>query len=298
MSPQPPRDTTAGRVYNDLRSLARRRGRPTDELFQLYLLERFLYRLSHSPYRDRLVLKGGTLLAAYGLRRGTQDIDAQARGIANDLDQVADVVRAVCSIKVDDGVTFDVERLATGAIREGASYEGVRIRVPISLGPARLTLRGDVNFGDPITPAPHEIPYPQLLGGEFDLVGYPLASVLAEKLVTMVELRDANTRDRDIGDVLRIARTHRISAAELTAACRATADYRGVQLGPLRFLLRDLAERRQAAWARWLDRNGLADELPASFGEALDEVTTFADPVLEGDIADAMWIPSERSWRT
>ena len=35
--------------------------------------------------------------------------------------------------------------------------------------------------------------YPQLLGGSFDIQGYPLATVLAEKLVTMLELADANT---------------------------------------------------------------------------------------------------------
>lgn len=50
MSPQPRRDTTAGRVHNDLRNLARREGRATDELFQLYLLDPItsdLFRSAH-----------------------------------------------------------------------------------------------------------------------------------------------------------------------------------------------------------------------------------------------------------
>lgn len=297
MSPQPERDTTAGRVYNDLRNLARRQGRPTDELFQLYLLERFLFRLAQSRLRDRLVLKGGTLLAAYALRRPTKDIDAQAQGIANDADDVAALVRDVMAIEVDDGLTFHVDGLIAETIREGAAYEGVRVRVPVSLGPAELTFRLDVNFGDPITPAPTEVSYPQLLGGEFDLVGYPLASVLAEKLVTMLELRDANTRERDVGDIVRIARSHQIDGRDLAAACRATADYRDVPLEPLRSVLVDLAQRRQAAWSRWLDRYGLGDELPASFAGALEEVIAFADPVLDGHVDDAVWNPGERHWR-
>lgn len=45
----PTRDTTAGRVYNDLRNLARRNGRSTDEVMVEYVLERFLYRLAASP---------------------------------------------------------------------------------------------------------------------------------------------------------------------------------------------------------------------------------------------------------
>lgn len=65
MSSQPRRDTTAGRVYNDLRNLAHEQRRATDELFQFYLLERFLNRLARSRLDGQLVLKGGTLLAAY-----------------------------------------------------------------------------------------------------------------------------------------------------------------------------------------------------------------------------------------
>ncbi|MEY9994465.1 hypothetical protein ABIE67_006497 [Streptomyces sp. V4I8] len=45
----PARDTTAGRVYNDLRNLARRDSRSTDEIMVEYVLERFLYRLAASP---------------------------------------------------------------------------------------------------------------------------------------------------------------------------------------------------------------------------------------------------------
>jgi hypothetical protein len=49
----PDRSTTAGRVFNDLRNLANRQGRATDELIVHYVLERFLYRVSRSAYQDR-----------------------------------------------------------------------------------------------------------------------------------------------------------------------------------------------------------------------------------------------------
>lgn len=72
---RPARDTTAGRVYLDLRSKARAEARGTDELLVLYVLERFLYRLSISEFRDQFVLKGGMLLAAFDERRPTRDVD-------------------------------------------------------------------------------------------------------------------------------------------------------------------------------------------------------------------------------
>lgn len=297
MSPQPRRDTTAGRIYNDLRNLARRQGQPTDELFQLYLLERFLFRLAHSPMDDQLVLKGGTLLAAYQLRRPTQDIDVQALRLAGDVETIQQLVRRVCTVEVDDGVTFQLDQLDVRTIREGAAYDGLRVRVPAALGQAQLVLRLDINIGDPITPAPTEVAYPQLLGGSFAVTGYPLPAVLAEKLVTMLELAEGNTRDRDVGDVVRIIATHPIDAEELRAACEATAAYRGVQLQPLAAMTTSLAQRRQNAWLRWLRRAHLEDELPDRFSEALQHVVEFADPVLGGAVTAATWRPADRTWQ-
>lgn len=68
---RPSHGTPAGDAYLALRRLAREQGRGTDELLVLYVLERFLYRLSRSEHRDRLVLKGGMLLAALDQRRPT-----------------------------------------------------------------------------------------------------------------------------------------------------------------------------------------------------------------------------------
>jgi hypothetical protein len=58
--PNPSRDTTAGRVFNDLRNLARRTRRNTDELLLAYVLERLLYRISLAA-PEHFVLKGGFL---------------------------------------------------------------------------------------------------------------------------------------------------------------------------------------------------------------------------------------------
>lgn len=109
MSSRPTQDTTEGRVYLDLQNLARRTGRNTDELLRLYALECLLARLAISAHASNLVLKGGVLLAAYGTRRATRDIDLQAREFANDLDSVLDLVRGAASVAVDDGICFLAE---------------------------------------------------------------------------------------------------------------------------------------------------------------------------------------------
>ena len=58
---RPARSTVAGQVYNDLRNLARHEGRSTDQIMIEYVLERFLYRMSHSPLEGScFILKGAS----------------------------------------------------------------------------------------------------------------------------------------------------------------------------------------------------------------------------------------------
>lgn len=87
------RGTPAGAAYLDLRNKARAGMRPFAELLALHVLDAFLARLSISPQRDRLVLKGGVLLAAFDLRRPTRDVDLMADDLDNDAENVLGVVR-------------------------------------------------------------------------------------------------------------------------------------------------------------------------------------------------------------
>ena len=155
---------TSRDVYRALQRRARTEGRGTQELFEFYLLERFLYRLSLSRYRDRFVLKGGLLLTVLGAHRPTRDADVLARGIAGDKGNLLAAVGEIATIAADDGVNFDASSARVSVIREHATYPGLRISMPTTLGTARLQLRLDVNFGDPVSP--QKIEYPTLLTDE------------------------------------------------------------------------------------------------------------------------------------
>lgn len=62
------------------------------------MLESFLARLARSRYADDFVLKGGILLAAYGARRPTKDVDANALQVDVTGEGLAVVVREVIAI--------------------------------------------------------------------------------------------------------------------------------------------------------------------------------------------------------
>ena len=293
---RPTRDTPAGAAYLDLRCLAREQGRGTDELLVLYVLERFLYRLSTSPHRDRLILKGGMLLAALDQRRPTRDVDLLAVDLANDIETVTDMVRQVLAVAVDDGVVYDLDRMAAGTIREQGMYSGVRVSVPATVASAQVALKVDVNVGDPVTPAPVELAYPSLLDDPFMLVGYPIETVLAEKLVTMIERAATTTRDRDFADVWTLIQHHTIDAQTLRSAITATSDHRDVDLQPLGTLLAPLAELRQTPWTAFVGRAGLADDVPDELAQVIGAVVAFADPILTGEVTAGSWDPARRGW--
>ncbi|MBA3634860.1 MAG: nucleotidyl transferase AbiEii/AbiGii toxin family protein [Actinomycetota bacterium] len=286
---------TPQQVYRALQRRARDEGRGTQELFEFYLLERFLYRLAISQYRDRFVLKGGLLLKVLGVRRPTRDADVLARKVASDEESLLAVVKEVANIAVDDGMTFDASRALAMTIREHAAYPGTRIVVPATLGTARLQLRLDVNFGDPA--GAQQIHYPTLLSDELiDLLGYPVETVIAEKVETMISRGDANTRERDYADVLALSRIHPVGARRLRYALERTAAHRGTDLMPLAHALDTLPTARQRDWRAFLDRSGLPD-VPESFEEAVEEVRAFVDPVLRNDSDLLQWNPVTRAWK-
>lgn len=289
--PQTPQE-----VYRALQRQARREGRGVQELFEFYLLERFLYRLSVSPYRDRFVLKGGLLLTVLGVRRPTRDADVLARGIADDEENLISVVGEISCIPADDGITFDASTVRSSVIREFAAYPGMRISVPATLGTARLQLRLDINFGDPV--GPQEIEYPTLLADEpIALLGYPVEAVIAEKVETMISRGDANTRERDYADVLALSKVHPVKAKGLRLALERTATHRGTALMPLSKALDTLPTARQRDWKAFLDRAGLKD-MPNDFEEAVEQVARFVDPILRPDPALSRWNPSKQQWET
>lgn len=126
---RPTRATVEGRVYLDLQNQARRDARPTDELLALYALEGFLARLATSPESDRLVLKGGVLLAAFDARRPTRDVDLQASHLRSDVESVLTLVRGIAAIDVEDGLYFPPDGVRGEVIREVELYAGVRVTV-------------------------------------------------------------------------------------------------------------------------------------------------------------------------
>lgn len=297
---RPTRGSAAGRAYLDLQNQARRQMRGTQELLTMYVVERWLSRMSRSAYAEDFILKGGMLLASFGARRPTVDADALARNMASDRESVAHRVAEIAAIEDPaDGVEFLPETVTTAAIRDDALYSGVRVTMAAQLATAQVKLRLDINFGDPVTPAPRTVELPALRPGTppIRILGYPIETVLAEKLVTAIELGRANTRVRDFVDIYLLTGTQTVECGSLRDALGATAAFRGTTLIPLAQATEGLGELRDStyiAYRRVLGEAGA--NLPERFTDTVAAVAAFIDPVLDGLEAEAAWNPAEGGW--
>lgn len=297
---RPTRQSQGGRIYLDLQNRARREKRGTQELLTLYVVERWLARLAQSEYVDDFVLKGGMLLAAFGQRRPTVDADALARNLARDSAAVAARVAAIAAlVDTDDGVEFRTDTVKTSVIRDDALYSGVRVVMDARIATAAVKFRVDVNFGDPVTPAAQLIRLPSLRSGSpaIRVLGYPVETVLAEKLSTAITLGAASTRVRDYADIYTLAATQPLNHGSVRAALLATSRFRGTTLQPLSEAIGNLVGLRATtylAYRRSLGRDG--EHLPPGFDEVLAVVVAFADPLMIDDPAAGDWNPELRSW--
>lgn len=219
----------AASVKDKLLRLAKAQGQPFDMMLVRYGLERLLYRLSISKYRNRFILKGGLLVTLWvdDAKRVTRDVDLLGQGEDNP-DLLKGTFSEILSIEVDDGLIFDSANLIAEAIREDIKYGGTRLKTLAFLERTRISITIDIGFGDAVTPAPMDIDFPNLLDNEVSNVrAYPPTTVIAEKFQAMVNLGLINGRMKDYYDLWAIPQSLSIDQNALDSAIEATFSRRG-----------------------------------------------------------------------
>ncbi|MDB5970272.1 MAG: nucleotidyl transferase AbiEii/AbiGii toxin family protein [Hydrocarboniphaga sp.] len=215
----------AASVHARLLNRAQRDGEDFNLLLARYALERWLYRLSISPERERLVLKGALLFALWfdTPHRPTRDADFLGFGPA-DVESLTATVARICTEHCDDGMRYDAGTIVADTITKDTDYDGQRLKLMGWLGKIRCPIQLDVGFGDAVTPAPLETAYPTLLA---DLPAprlrvYPRQTVIAEKLEAIIDLGMRNSRMKDYFDLLTLMRDPNTPNESLHEAIAAT----------------------------------------------------------------------------
>ena len=211
-----------------IRNLSKEVGIEAYVLIRKYMMERFLERVSSSKYNGSFILKGGMLVAAFvGVEaRATMDIDTTIKGIPVTIVDMDRTITEISNIDLGDNVKFRIKKVLE--IMDEAEYSGIRFSMDAVLDGAVIPLKIDISTGDEITP--REIAYSYKLMFEdrtIPIMTYPIETVLAEKLETVISRSITNTRMRDFYDIHILLKSQNINADILALALERTAKKRG-----------------------------------------------------------------------
>lgn len=192
--------------YNELfeksKELANKSGLTQLELYQRFMFERILERISVSKYNSNFILKGGLLLSAMlGIEsRSTRDMDISIKGIDVSKEKMLNVLNEILSIDVNDKVKFKVVDISD--IREDDEYGGNKYHLVGKFENLKVTLEIDISTGDEITPRELNYEYHSLFENKKIYIdSYNIETILAEKIETILRRGKYNARMKDYYDI-------------------------------------------------------------------------------------------------
>ncbi|MEE9910366.1 MAG: nucleotidyl transferase AbiEii/AbiGii toxin family protein [Deltaproteobacteria bacterium] len=264
-----------------LQNKAKETRRPFAEILQYFGMERFLYRVSQSPYARQFILKGALMFTAWNIpeRRTTLDIDFLAH-FDNQIGSIEKVIRDLCNVTVaSDGLVFDAETVRGQRIKEDADYEGVHVKLTGFLGRARIPMQIDIAFNDVVYPRAEMLNFPVILDLPHPrLKGYPPESILSEKFEAMVKLGLLNSRMKDFYDVWMMTRQFDFNGLDLVESLKRTFKHRKTELPWKQPLfaeeIYDQQSDRQTLWAAFL-RKGEIRPAPDKLTLAVKAIEKF-----------------------
>lgn len=271
-------------IKDKLKNIARNNNRLYQDVLTVYALERTIYRISISEYRENFTLKGGIFLyALYGKNypRSTADIDLLAEKINNSEKSMETVFIEIFSLKCDDGIEYDCKSLTIKKITKLDEYHGVNISITAMLGNIRIPVTIDVGFGDIIIPDRMEIDFPVLLDLDIPHVySYSIESTLAEKFEAIVSLGLANSRYKDFYDIYVILQDQKVNEVVLKQAVIQTFSHRKTSFDDIVIFDDSFIqnEERQKRWVAFTKKKSALVEV--SFETAVSSIRDYFAPII------------------
>lgn len=189
-------------LFEKSKELAKESGLTQLELYQRFMFERILERISVSKYNENFILKGGLLLSAMlGINsRSTRDMDISIKGIDVSQEKMLGILNEILAIDIGDKVKFDIVNITD--IREDDEYGGNKYHLVGKLENLKVALEIDISTGDEITPKELNFEYISIFENKKIYIDtYNIETILAEKIETILRRGKYNTRMKDYYDV-------------------------------------------------------------------------------------------------
>lgn len=271
-------------VRQRLRNHARASQQAFDVVLVAYGLERLIYRLSISDYRNRYVLKGGMLVTLWTIDPGrvTRDVDFLAFGDEEEPTLIREFTD-ILAIDAEDGLIFDTADITAAPIRDDQVYGGMRLRTTANLDGAQIPITIDLGFGDALGEPEYEVDYGSLLEmPSASIRAYSPATVMAEKFQAIVALGVVNSRMKDYYDLYAVPRAVEVTDGDLGAAIKATFARRQTNVptatppGLTDAFTGDAAKQTQ--WAAYSEATDISD---LSLADVATDIWARLEPICE-----------------
>ena len=271
-------------VRQRLLNICNKKGDDPNLILIRYSLERLLYRLSLSEYRNSFVLKGAALFVVWMNEQHRPTMDLDLLGKVEDTEgKLAEIFKEICRVSAEpDGLAFDSDSIKVTEIREDQEYKGRRIRLLSYLGTARIPVQIDIGFGDIVTPEPERVNYPSLLDFSApSLKAYPRETVVAEKLQSMIVLGIQNSRMKDFYDLYVLSTNFIFQGPILLEAIKRTFNRRKTPMPksmPIIFTDEFAIDRdKLIQWNAFIMRSKIERKVP-TFNEVMKKLKEFLMP--------------------
>ncbi|MBR5965021.1 MAG: nucleotidyl transferase AbiEii/AbiGii toxin family protein [Treponema sp.] len=211
-----------------INNYAKTHGITAQAVLQNYMFECFLDRLSKTKYSKNFIIKGGILVSSIvGLDiRSTMDMDATLKNLELTEEKIRSAATEIIAVNSEDGISYKIISLAP--IRKDDVYGGFCLKLEAKYESIITPLSIDISTGDAITPEPLLYSYKRLFNDEsITIRSYPIETILAEKLETIISRGVLNTRPRDFYDIYILTKSVSFNAKTLSKALAATSEHRG-----------------------------------------------------------------------
>ena len=193
---------TSRQLTELIKNKARALGLDAQLLLKRYFMEQMLARIAQSEYQTNFILKGGLLISSLiGLSsRTTQDIDVSIVNKPLSKEEIEQVMANVSKIDLNDNIRYELTNVQE--IREEFEYPGIRLSFKVYMDKIVDSLKMDITTGDTITPKEINYGYKLLLEDKvINLCSYPIETIIAEKIESILSKSILGTRMRDYYDI-------------------------------------------------------------------------------------------------
>ncbi len=180
------------------------------DMQQRYILDEFASKISFSPYRDSLVLKGGFIVSnLLGIdNRTTKDIDLTFNSIIYNKGQIEAILNDIINVPNDSFFKFEIESIDEGQVDDG--YHGFMVMLNAVHEKTRLKMKLDISNNTLIYPRAIQFSFENKFTGEnIGIMSYCVENIIAEKFETTLDRGEYNTRMRDLFDVVMLMDTQK-----------------------------------------------------------------------------------------